>query len=551
MTRDLLNRLLRRSGEVTFIAQPTPVSSRLPPRFHHALAVAGALAGRSVVDVGCWTGQLLACCDRAGAASLVGIDLAGPWLDEAKRAVPRADIHGIASLTDRSVANISPGEVVFFLETLEHLPKGSELATLRVLQRLVKPGGQLVLSTPAAGLSAFLDPAWFLVGHRHYRRSTVTRLLRAAGFEPVATWYSGDLAESADLVVFYLYKHVLRRPYETPRLLAGGGLVRTARRRLDSGTTWVDARRPVGATASDSAVRTHDTTGPGLGGAAPTAAGDTARTGESRLQVTIVVPTRNAARTIDACLASLRAQREPCMVVVVDNHSTDRTLAIAQEMADRVIVAGPERSAQRNAGARHATTPVVGFIDADMVLTPEVTAEAVAVLTAPGEGRPAGVIVPERSRGEGFWAEVRAFERGFYDGSDPVEAARFFCREVFDAVGGFDETLPPGPEDWDLTKRVKEMGHVARIDAWIDHDEGVPTYLELCRKKAYYAPGLRAYVAKYGASSLSVLDRPYIRQPWLLGSRGWRVGFGVLALKGGEAAAVLPGLLGRRPTGSR
>ena len=53
-------------------------------------------------------------------------------------------------------------------------------------------------------------------------------------------------------------------------------------------------------------------------------------------RVTVVVPTREAARTLDRCLASVRAQTHPRVeLVVVDNHSTDDTVSIAHRHADR------------------------------------------------------------------------------------------------------------------------------------------------------------------------------------------------------------------------
>ena len=242
MTAQLLSRLRHRSGEVTFMSQPVP--GQLPPRFHHALTLAGPIAGLRVADVGCWTGDLLRLCDQAGAASLVGVDLDGPWLPEAQRAVPGAHLVPIKCLADLPLAQIAPVDVVFFLETLEHVQRGSELANLRVLYSLIKPGGQLILSTPAAGISALADPAWLLVGHRHYRSATVTRLLRRAGFETTAICYSGDVAESVDLALFYFFKHVLRRPYRRPQLLSAGGTSLMGRRRLDSGTVWAKAAKP-------------------------------------------------------------------------------------------------------------------------------------------------------------------------------------------------------------------------------------------------------------------------------------------------------------------
>lgn len=263
--------------------------------------------------------------------------------------------------------------------------------------------------------------------------------------------------------------------------------------------------------------------------------------------VGIVVPTRNSGRTLRACLRSLRAQTRPCIVVVVDNHSTDSTGAIAAELADRVLVRGPERSAQRNAGAALLDTDVVGFMDSDMVLEPSVVDEALGAVTA-GAG---AVIVPERTVGEGFWAAVRALERSFYLGDDRVEAARFFTRPVLDATGGFDESLDAG-EDWDLSLRARQITSVARTSAGIDHLEGRVTYRAACAKKASYSSGLRSFHAKQGGATLwRALDRPYLRRPWRLLTPDPLLGAGVLALKAGEATAVVWALIrdrSRHPT---
>jgi hypothetical protein len=159
--------------------------------------------------------------------------------------------------------------------------------------------------------------------------------------------------------------------------------------------------------------------------------------------IAVVVPTRNSARTLRACLESIRAQRVACTLVVVDNHSTDETKAISAELADLVLEAGPERSAQRNRGAEATDAAIVGFIDSDMALSPEVVGDAAAAIR---DGA-ASVIVPEVTVGEGYWARVRAYERTFYRGNDAIEGPRFFSRQTFDKVGGFDEAMT-GPEDW-------------------------------------------------------------------------------------------------------
>ncbi|MDQ6948255.1 MAG: glycosyltransferase, partial [Actinomycetota bacterium] len=209
--------------------------------------------------------------------------------------------------------------------------------------------------------------------------------------------------------------------------------------------------------------------------------------------MTVVVPTRNSATTLADCLKSLRRQTVPCFIVVVDNHSTDETVMIAHEFADVVLETGPERSTQRNRGASVATTPYVGFVDSDMVVSSSVVEEAITALLG-GDG---AVIVPERAFGQGFWAKVGQFEKTFFLGSDTVEAARFFRRDVFAATGGFDESFTGG-EDWDLHLRTLKITTAARIESGIDHDESTLGYLDRCVKKAYYAAGLRVFVHKHG-----------------------------------------------------
>lgn len=260
--------------------------------------------------------------------------------------------------------------------------------------------------------------------------------------------------------------------------------------------------------------------------------------------VAVVVPTRNSARTLEACLLSLREQRLRPMIVVVDNYSTDESLTIAQTLADITVVAGPERSAQRNRGAAVAVdAEVLGFVDSDMVVDPDVVAQVLTQLEAGYDG----VVVPEHTMGSGFVARVRAFERAQYVGASQVEAARFFTRRAFDAVGGFDEALNAG-EDWDLSLRMLEKGaSLGHVQAHIWHDEARIGFLAHCAKKGRYATGLRLFLAKHGTQGRAVvMDRPYLRRPWTL-LRHPILGSGLVFLKIGEAGAVLA-VLARQAT---
>ena len=247
--------------------------------------------------------------------------------------------------------------------------------------------------------------------------------------------------------------------------------------------------------------------------------------------VTLVVPTKNSGRTIRACLESIKSQSHNCTLVVVDNFSDDDTFEIAKTIADIAVQRGPERSAQRNHGASLTSDPIVGFIDSDMILTPDVIRDSAEAI----QSGAVSVIVPEETIGEGYWAKVSAYERSFYIGDDAIEAPRFFTRDVLELVGGWDESMT-GAEDWDLAIRTEKYGPRLRIISKIIHDEGRIKYFEICRKKGYYAKGVILFIKKHGSKKSKVYSkRTWISTGTLLSLRGISLFF----LKLGQLVSML------------
>lgn len=257
--------------------------------------------------------------------------------------------------------------------------------------------------------------------------------------------------------------------------------------------------------------------------------------------LTVVVPTRNAGRTIEACLESIGNQRGSTIeLIVVDNHSTDQTRVIAKRFADRVILAGPERSTQRNVGLHVARAPLVAFFDADMVLTPDVCAEASAMFATT---EAAGVIVPETSFGEGFFARCRALEKRLYLGNADVEAARVFATDDVRSIGGYREDLVAG-EDWDLSDRIEAGApnrRLHRTEAPILHDDGRISLRETFRKKQYYGVTFVRYVRTRTDDRPRRLARPELRSAGDLLRIDPLATGGLVVLKAVEAAGLAVG----------
>jgi glycosyltransferase involved in cell wall biosynthesis len=221
-------------------------------------------------------------------------------------------------------------------------------------------------------------------------------------------------------------------------------------------------------------------------------------------RVSVLLPARDAAATLPACLASVARQRAADFeCLVVDDGSRDATRAIAESFARRDarfrVVATPPRGlvAALNVGLAACRGTLVARMDADDWMHRDRLAAQAAALDA--DASLAGV-----------GAHVRCFPRaGLQDGLRDYEAwlraidtpERVACerfvecplphptwmlrRAVYADLGGYRDR--GWPEDYDLLLRLVDaglrMGVVARrLLAWRDRPE------RMWRSHAAYAP---------------------------------------------------------------
>ncbi len=184
--------------------------------------------------------------------------------------------------------------------------------------------------------------------------------------------------------------------------------------------------------------------------------------------VSIVIPVRNGARTLPACLDAV-ARQEPIPdvtveLIVVDNGSSDasREFAESHPAVTRVITeTRPGSYAARNAGLAVASGDVIAFTDADCVPAADWLRAGIEAL-AEGVDLVAGHVTPRLSHAPSVWER---FDAGHHvDQRKYVElmgfgaTANLFVRSIVLAgVGTFDGAMGSGG-DRELCRRAVHAG---------------------------------------------------------------------------------------------
>lgn len=180
--------------------------------------------------------------------------------------------------------------------------------------------------------------------------------------------------------------------------------------------------------------------------------------------ISVVIPVHNKVRHVGACLDSVVAaarRHGKVDVVVVDHQSTDGSRAVVERHRGAVRIEeleGGTIAAVRNHGAGLTRGRVISFLDCDCVIAPDYFLALADVLETTRAGA-AGceVDVPTESHwSEPVWHRLHVIR----DDGDRhyINSANFAVRrDVFDAIGGFDEALVTG-EDTDICTRVRSAG---------------------------------------------------------------------------------------------
>ncbi|HEX6467980.1 MAG TPA: glycosyltransferase family 2 protein [Streptosporangiaceae bacterium] len=251
------------------------------------------------------------------------------------------------------------------------------------------------------------------------------------------------------------------------------------------------------------------------------------------------MPNYNYARTLGLCLAALERQTYPNIeVIVVDDRSTDDSVAVARRHGVRVVVTDVNigAPAARNLGAELAHGEVLFFLDSDLALAPDSIDNAVRLLESdPMIGVVCGTYDPEPLIQDSLVERYRSLQLHYWISGNEGDITTIYSAlfamwtRVFREVGPLNPALRHS-ENAEYGHRVTKKYRIVldnSIRGAHDHDDRLRVVLSKFFHRA------RLHIPLY-------LRRPDFNGGPAQSSRGW----GALAALFAVLSVAVPVLLG-------
>ncbi|HUC80408.1 MAG TPA: glycosyltransferase family A protein [Flavisolibacter sp.] len=179
--------------------------------------------------------------------------------------------------------------------------------------------------------------------------------------------------------------------------------------------------------------------------------------------ISVVIPCYNDGKYLPETIEKLSAQTyQHFEIIIVNDGSTEgETIRVLNEINDpRISVlhkANGRMSSARNYGANHSRGELIAALDADDYFHPEFFEKAVQILK---DDQKVGVVTSYIQM-FGEFKKV-AKPRGGYDlnflFSNQCPACAVVRKDIWMDVGGYDESMKYGYEDWEFYIRITQKG---------------------------------------------------------------------------------------------
>jgi len=186
--------------------------------------------------------------------------------------------------------------------------------------------------------------------------------------------------------------------------------------------------------------------------------------------ISVIIPTLNEEKYIGPTLKALKSQdyTRKYEIILADGGSRDKTVKIAKNMVDKVVVVNERGIAKgRNTGARAAKGDMLLFVDADTILLFNALEEVEKAFKNKKIVCASCPILPTTPQAKYFmlyWGFNQFVKTSIRTRTPQIAGLFFACRKkAFDRVGGFDENLET-LEDFDLSRKLSKIGKTSFIE---------------------------------------------------------------------------------------
>lgn len=174
-------------------------------------------------------------------------------------------------------------------------------------------------------------------------------------------------------------------------------------------------------------------------------------------KVSIIIPCYGQAHWLPDAIESALAQTVPCEVIVVNDGSPDNTSEVAKMYPVRLVEKeNGGLSSARNAGIKEATGDWILTLDADDKIAPNFIEKCL-------ENKDNYDIIATGQQEFGDTNRIW-FPHPHPTFDDFITANRINCcslfkKEIWEKIGGYDEDMKLGYEDWDFWLRATQRGY--------------------------------------------------------------------------------------------
>jgi len=184
--------------------------------------------------------------------------------------------------------------------------------------------------------------------------------------------------------------------------------------------------------------------------------------------ISVVIPCYNDGQYLPETIEKVKQQTYPHFeIIVVNDGSTDLlTLEVLNQLSQQNIKVlhkeNGRMSSARNYGVKHASGTLIAALDADDYFHPQFFQKAIAVL----EANEKIAVVTSYMQLFGELKKIskpRGGNEYNFLFSNQCPACAMVRKSCWDAVGGYDEAMKNGYEDWEFYIRITQKGWLVHV----------------------------------------------------------------------------------------